>query len=397
MSAVKRDWERLAGKQKEIVANGFSSGNALICGGPEGIFFENYEGAKSADSGDPVMKDTVFHLYSMTKIVTVVSALQLYEKGLLDLDAPVYRYIPGFKNLRVCENAKVRPAGRDVTVRMLFSMTSGLSYFLADESGEAEKLAGRWRSDLKNGCSWSTLKFANEIAKVPLSFEPGTKYLYGLSHDVLGAIIEVISGETLDVYFERHVTAPLGMKDTCFYQKLPERLKPRLAANTAFINGRYENIPLPPRPVPIPLFEGTDDPGVFSGGSGLVGTARDYALFLAEMLKPEKGIIKPDTLSMMASPQLGEAQRACYNNPCGDPSISGPEHTFALGVRVQDREAETGSVGEWGWSGALGTWFFVSPKDGIYFVYMHQHSPAMHDAFIAGLRSEFYDILRKGR
>ncbi len=397
MVAADFNWERLAEKQKEIVAKGFSSGNALICGSSEGIFFENYEGTKSADPKDPVTRDTVFHLYSMTKLLTVVSAIQLFEKGLFDFDAPLYKFIPEFKNAAVYEDAKVRPAKRDITLRMLLSMTSGLSYFLSDGSGEAEKLAGRWRLDIANGRPWNTVKFAGEIAKVPLSFEPGTGYLYGLSHDVLGAVIEIISGMTLDKYFEEHITKPLGMKDTCFFQKMPDELKRRLASNTAFSNGRYENIPLPPRPVPIPLFEGTEDPGVFSGGSGLVGTAMDYALLLSEMLKPEKGILKPETLAMMTEPALDGAQRACYNDPCGDPSISGPEHTFGLGVRVQDREAATGSAGEWGWSGALGTWFFVSPKDGIYFVYMHQHSPAMHDAFIAGLRNEFYDILRKGR
>ncbi|MBP5313181.1 MAG: beta-lactamase family protein [Clostridia bacterium] len=392
-----RNWERLAEKQKDIIRLGFSSGNALLCGDRSGIFFENYEGSKSADPGSPVSCDTLFHLYSMTKVFTVTSAMQLIEKGLLDLDANVCDYIPEYTSMTVCEKGVIRPAETKITVGMLLSMTSGLSYFLSDESGEALKLADNWREDINKGRRWDTLKFAKEIAKVPLSFEPETKYLYGLSHDVLGAMIEIISGESLDVYFEKHMFRPLGMNETFFYQKMPEKLKPRLAENTSFENGRYVNIPLPPRPVPIPAFEGTGDSDVLSGGSGLVGTAGDYSLFLAEMLEPKKGILKPETVEFMVRPRLTEAQRVFYNDPAGDPSISGPEHTFALGVRVQDREAASGSVGEWGWSGALGTWFFVSPDDGVWFLYMHQHSPAMHDAFIAPLRNAFYEILRKGR
>ena len=370
---MERDWKRLADKQKEIVENGFSSGNALICGDKSGIFYENYEGTKSSDPSDPVCEDTIVHLYSMTKVFTVTAAMQLAEKGLLDTRAPLDRYLPEYGSMSVCEGGNIRPAAKKITVRMLLSMTSGLSYFIADESGKAAELAENWRKTLQSGGSWNTRKFAAELAVVPLSFEPGEKYLYGLSHDVLGALIETVSGEPLDAYFKNHIFDPLGMRDTCFYQKLPAEKRPKLAANTAFADGRFVNIPLPPRPVPIPLFEGTEDASMFSGGSGLVGTARDYALFLSEMSEPSKGILKAGTIAAMTVPQLSEKQRACYNDPDGDPSISGPEHTFALGVRVQDRFFGTGSQGEWGWSGALGTWFFVSPADGVWFVYMHQH------------------------
>ena len=390
-------WEGLAAKQRQIIEDGFSSGNALICGGPEGVFFENYEGTKTADPCDPVCRDTIFHLYSMTKVFTVTAVMQLVEKGVLGLDDPAEKFIPEFGNVTVWEDGRARPAVNKITVRMLLTMTSGLSYFLEDPSGKAKELADRWRADIQKGRGWNARRAAAEIASVPLSFEPGEKYLYGLSHDVLGAIVETVSGETLDAYFAKHIFEPLGMKDTFFYQRLPEELKPRLAENTAFESGRYVNIALPPRPVPIPLFDGVDDPEDMSGGSGLVGTTHDFALFLAEMLDPAKGILKRGTVENIVAPRLNEAQRRCYNDPNGDPSISGPEHTFALGVRVQDREAAsgTGSVGEWGWSGALGTWFFVSPKDRVWFVYMHQHTPALHDAFIAGLRNKFYEILKR--
>ncbi len=396
-----RDWTGLAENQRRIIAGGFSSGNALICGDRNGVFFENYEGTVRGGSGarPPVTKDTLFHLFSMTKVFTVTAALMLLEKGLIGIDDPVSDYIKEFARVKVFTDGKSLPVKEPVRLRHLFTMTSGLSYFLDDESGCGRMMAERWKRDLKNGLHWDTVRFARELASAPLEFEPGKRYIYGLSHDVLGAVIEVVSGKTLDVFFRDNIFRPLGMDRTFFRRRLPSELEPLLADNTAFINGDYENIPLPPQPVPIPAFEGTEDSAMLSGGAGLVGAARDYGIFLNEFLQPDNLLLKPDTVAFMTSPKLDAAQRAFYNAPGSDDSISGPEHTFAFGVRVQDREAPSGygSVGEWGWSGALGTWFFVSPADGVWFVYMHQHTPANHGAFITELRNTFYRILRTGK
>ncbi len=414
---MKRDWAKLVENQKKIIESGFSSGNALICGGNDGIFFENYEGfmqgidavtdcSGSGKAGNtagnstdplPVTRDTIFHLYSMTKVFTVTAALMLAEQGLIDIDAPVSRYIKEYDDVKVRKNGRAEPAVEILTVRSLFTMTSGLSYFL-DDPGGARKFAERWRKDVAAGNSWDTVRFARELASVPLEFEPGERYRYGLSHDVLGAIIELVSGKTLDAFFTDSIFRPLGMDNTFFRQDLPSYLEPKLAGNTAFINGRYQNIPLPPKPIPVPLFEGIDSSAVFSGGSGLVGTARDYGIFLSEFLRRDNRLLKPETVSFMTSPKLTASQRSFYNAPGSDNSISGPEHTFAFGVRVQDKEAASGSgsVGEWGWSGALGTWFFVSPADNVWFVYMHQHTPANHGAYIEELRNTFYKILKSG-
>ncbi len=392
---MKAAFERLARKQREVIDNGFAAGNALICGGKSGIIYENYEGIARPGSGTEAGPDTVFHLYSMTKVFTAVSALQLIGREKLDLNARLSEFIPEYSDVRVLERGKMRPVEKQITVRMLLTMTSGLSYFIDDRSGEAARFADKWRELRANGEHIDTRAFAGALAGIPLSFEPGKRFLYGLSHDVLGAVIEQVSGLSLAEYFRANIFEPLGMRSTFFYQDLPEELKPKLADNTALVDGRYEAIPLLPRPVPIPAFEGIDDPAMYSGGSGLVGTARDYGRFLAEMLDPKTGILTHEMLAELTRPQLNPAQRRYYNDPAADKSIFGPEFTFGLGVSVQDKAAKSGSAGEWGWSGALGTWFFVSPEEGVWFVYMHQHSPANHGQYIRGIRDTFYDIIRR--
>ena len=373
------DTNGLIQKQKSIIKNGISAGNALLFGDKNGITFENYAGEADAEKHTPMAEDTIFHMYSMTKVMTVVCALSLWEKGLLDLEAPVSEYIPEYTKLSVNDNGKIRAARKTMTVRNLFTMTSGLTYLY--EYGE--KTPDCLLKDL------DTVSFAKALATLPLSFEPGQRFNYSLSHDVLGAIIEIITGKTLDKVFKEKIFDPHKMKDSYFYQKIPEDKAGRLAKNTAFDNGKFVNIPLYSRPVPALEF---DSDKIFSGGSGLVCTARDYAAFLTEMSDNGGGLLKPETVKMMTAPQLNEEQRKYYNIDIMDPATFGEEHTFALGVKVQDKISKKrgGVIGEWGWSGALGTWFFVTP-DGDWFLYLHQNTPALFYKYIIDLRKAYYD------
>lgn len=378
------DNTKLLEAQKNVIESGIAAGNALLYGDKNGVIFNSCMGVSDAEKMTPVSDETYFHHYSMTKIFTVVSALILYEKGLLDLDGDVSRYLPAYADLTVYDNGMIRRAENRMTVRHLFTMTSGLTYLTDDFGGRVAEFERRFRAG-----AWDTVRFAEELASVPLAFEPGTQFRYGLSHDVLGALIEIISGQTLDRFFDEYIFRPLGMNDTYFYRKLPVEKEKLLAKNTAFIGGRYVNIPLPSRLVPC--FENTGDNKVLSGGSGLVGTASDYARFLAALLSDGGGLIKPETLELMTRPALTPEQRKTYNKKEFDSSSFGDEHTFALGVRVQDKEAPSGSVGEYGWSGALGTWFFIDVRDGMWFLYMHQHTPARHGEYICLLRDAFYN------
>ena len=372
---------KLIQKQESITDTGIASGSSLLYGDKDGVLFEHHYGVSDPERGTPVDSGTVFHMYSMTKVMTVTAALMLYDRGLLGLDDEVSRYLPGYADLTVCENGVIRKAESRMTVRHLFTMTSGLTYLAEDNPGGY--------SDIERGFGsggWDTVRFAEELSSVPLAFEPGAQFRYGLSHDVLGAIIEIISGKTLSEYMKEYIFTTLGMTDTYFYQDLPEKYLPRLAKNTEWNGEKYVNIPLPCRPVPALGVPGGGR--LYSGGSGIVCTARDYAKFLSAMLGG--GLLNRRTAAMMTSPQLTPEQRKSFNKPEFDPSTFGDEHTFGLGVRVQDRPARGGSVGEWGWSGALGTWFFVDVSDGLWFLYLHQHTPAGHGRYIIPLRNVFY-------
>ena len=380
---MKFDAAALTALSKRVIKDKIAAGNALLIGDGDGVLFENYEGVFDAEKGGAVSSDTLFHLYSMTKIFTVVSALLIFERGLIGLDDPVCEYIPEYASLTVRDNKAVKNAENVMKIRDLFTMTSGLTY-LTDKS--AEEIAG-FKERLKN--SPGTVGFAKSLASLPLAFEPGERFEYGLSHDVLGAVTEVVSGKTLDKFFADEIFALSGMTDTFFYQCIPADRLPRLAKNTAYKDGRFINIPFLNRPVPA--LDRTDGKSILSGGSGLVGTAKDLAAFLTAMISGR--ILKPGTLRLMTTPALTEAQRRYYNREGADAATFGREHTFGLGVRVQDGISETrrGSIGEWGWSGALGTWFFVCPESNQWFLYLHQHSPAKHGEYVIPMRNAFYD------
>ena len=375
------DTKGLIQKQNSIIKNGIAAGNALLAGDKNGVTFEHYAGEADAEKHTPLTENTIFHMYSMTKVMTVVCALSLWENGLLDLDAPVGEYIPEYAELSVCDNGKIKRADNVMTVLHLFTMTSGLSYLTEYDNNTLNGFTKRLKS-----CG--TVDFAKDLASLPLVFEPGEQFRYGLSHDVLGAVIEIITGKTLDIVFDEKIFKPLNMTDTYFYGKIPEQKAGRLAKNTAFGNGAYINIPLLDRPVPG---VNIDDTSIFSGGSGVVCTARDYAAFLSEMTDGGR-LLKPETYKMMTAPALTAKQRKFYNKKEFDKSAFGSEHTFALGVRVQDKISKQrgGAIGEWGWSGALGTWFFVNP-DRDWFLYLHQHTPAKHGEYITALRKAYYD------
>ena len=378
-----RDAKGLIRRQTQIINNGVAAGNALLFGDKNGTAFENYAGYSDAEKHTPVTADTIFHMYSMTKVVTVVCALMLWENGLFDIDAPVCEYIPEYADLSVVDNGKIRRAEKVMTVRHLFTMTSGLTYL--SEYGDKTPRC------LINGLD--TVGFAKALASLPLAFEPGEQFKYSLSHDVLGAIIEIITGKTLDTVFKEKIFDPLGMTDAYFYQDIPDEKAGRLAKNTAFDGKKFVNIPLYSRPVPT--LETLDGFRIHSGGSGLVCTAADYAAFLTEMSNYGGRLLKPETVKLMTAPQLDTEQRKYYNIDIMDKATFGEEHTFALGVRVQDKISikRGGVIGEWGWSGALGTWFFVNPG-GDWFLYLHQHTPAKHGGYITDLRKAYYDRRR---
>ena len=384
---------RLADAQRSIVESGKAAGSAALAGDSNGVLVESFVGMADVEAGRKIGRDTLYHMYSMTKPVTVVAAMQLIERGAMRLDDALSDYLPEFGRMTVWSQGLESPARNAIRVGHLFTMTSGLSYLAEDLVGK-EGFFERWRQSLSAGRPWGTVGFAREFAGLPLNFEPGTRFMYGLSHDVLGALVELISGQTLEAYCRENIFEPLGMSDTCWMQSLPEHRKSRLAGCYARLDGKWVRQPLLGRPLPVcpDLF----DPLMYSGGAGLIGSAGDYAKLLCALtgggcLNGTR-ILSEASVQAMAKPQLDGDVRATYNAFGPDQASFGPGLTYGLGFRVlaEPPLGDPGKPGEWGWSGALGTWFFIDPADGLWLLYLHQHIPAAHESFVPALRAAFY-------
>ncbi|MGZ6019997.1 MAG: serine hydrolase domain-containing protein, partial [Phenylobacterium sp.] len=283
----------------------------------------------------------------------------LVEEGKLDLDAPVSKYLPEYANLVVYQpDGTTKPATRTMLVRNLMSHTSGLIYGFIQPTTPLAKV---WDAGGENRDDVKLRDYAKLVAKLPLRTEPGTAWYYGRSIDILGAVVEVASGKTLDVAVKERVTGPLGMTDTGFWQ--PASQKARFAEPLA-----ASNMP----GIGNPFYDYTKKPVLFSGGGGISSTAEDYLRF-ALMLQGNgqyKGvrILKPESVAKMREDQTTPAIRgAGLFFP--DPGMG-----FGLGgsVVIDDKVARPGN-GTYSWWGIAGTEFWVDPKNDLFMVFMIQN------------------------
>ncbi|MDR0730268.1 MAG: beta-lactamase family protein [Treponema sp.] len=317
----------------------------------------------------PMDNETIYRIYSMSKTFTIVTAMTLYEKGLFKLHDPIGEFIPAFKDVKVAAHdergqLQIVAAKTPVTFEHLFTMTSGIPYPGAD-SYSARAFAeaqGRMEGEL------TTMKAAEAAAGIPLCFHPGEYWMYGFSHDVLGALIEVLSGKSLGAYMNEVVLEPLALKDTAFFVA-PEK-RSRLARAYEWTEGGLkEKTDLGPVPAAPPAFE--------SGGGGLNSTLRDvgrYGLMLLNdgRLDGER-ILSRKTLDLIRRNHIVPAQRLAQ---FGFSSIAG--YGYGLGVRTMMDTSLAGlnsSPGEWAWDGMLGTWYCVDPAEDMVAVFLIQRYP----------------------
>lgn len=295
----------------------------------------------------PVSEQTEYYMYSCTKPVTVVTVMTLVERGLLQLDDPVQKYIPAFAGAYVQKDGKKVVVGEKVTVWHLLTMTSGLSYDLRAPGLSAY---------LKENPAADTAQLAQAFVLDPLSFAPGEQWQYGVSHDVLGAVVEAVSGKSFYAYMKEAVLDPVGMQHTAFAKK--SELPPQMCAQYLWW-GKY-GFEYDMRNQYIL----TDNHQC--GGAGLHSTAQDYALF-CDMLAcggvAQNGnrILKEETMRLICTPQLNEAQQATFY--CS----TGPGYTYGLGVRV--RCDNQGHNGEFGWDSAAGALVLADPALGLSIAY----------------------------
>lgn len=350
------------------------------------VYFESF-GVRDVESRRPMTADTIFRLYSMSKAVTSVAAMMLVEDGKLGLDDPVARYIPDFAGVKVGVEKRdeagkpvLEPPRRPITVKDLLRHTSGLTYGFYGDS-QVRKLYAH--SDLYDG-DFDNAAFAARIARLPLSEQPGTLWNYGHSTDVLGRVIEVVSGQSLYAFEKARLLDPLGMTETGFHLA-DEAQRPRVAEPLP--NDRFDG---PIAGIKDPMLKRRWE----SGGAGMIGTIGDYARFVQMLLNggtlDGRRYLKPETIALMTSdhigPETGIARDQFYHP--GDTS------GFGLGFAVRTSVPPNTSwpLGEFRWDGAGGTFFFVNPRDDLFAILMMQ-APSQSGRIQLALKKLIYEAL----
>ena len=317
-------------------------------------------GARGLDNPEMLKPDDLFRIYSMTKAVTAVAALVLYEAGEFHLDDPVARYLPEFKEMGVFDGHAIRPAISGMTVRQLFTHMSGLSYGF-----RGEHPLSAMQQQLKLDQSADLTEFTQRLAQLPLRFEPGTEWGYSYASDVLGALIERISGQTLQAFMKSQVFDPLNMKDTSF-SVAPDQAH-RLTSMQAYNPESSELVVAHGLPFAGPQRVMQFD----SGGVGLFSTAQDYLNFL-EMLRAkgrflDRQILSPKTVALMTRDHLPRAISDANIGPDHNPTLGlGAGHGLGIGVYIDPvRRGVLSSAGEIDWGGASGTVYWMDPVEQI--------------------------------
>lgn len=355
-------------------------------------------GQADVESGRPLGDDAIYRIYSMTKPITSIALMQLYEQGLVLLEDPVAKYIPEFADGKVFVGGtptapQVRPAQTVMTVKDVLTHTSGLTYGFFFQNN----LDAMYREDgLGNFAlpDYTLEEGMKRLASKPLAFDPGAAWNYSMSTDVCGRLVEVIAGTTLDAYIAEHVTGPLGMVDTAFH--VPADKADRFTSNYALT---------PASPLTrIDAFDSSSylSPPVFlSGGGGLVGTLDDYQRFVDMLLNggelDGERVIGRKTLEYMTLNHLPEGKSL---NELGQSLFSEAVMEgmgFGLGFSTVVDPARHGantSYGEFAWGGAASTAFWVDPVEEITCVWMTQFMPSSHYPIRRELKATVYQALR---
>jgi CubicO group peptidase (beta-lactamase class C family) len=347
-------------------------------------------GRSDVESNLPMKKDTIFRIASQTKAFTSVAVMMLVEEGKVGLADPVSRFIPAFKKTTVAlppppgavpgSPVSVVPAKRAITIRDLLTHTAGISYGdgPAAEQWKAAGIQGWYFADRNEPVS----AVVERMAALPMDAQPGEKYVYGYNTDILGVVVEKVSGMTLAEFLQKRITGPLGLVDTQFY--LPPAQKDRLAAVYAAKDGKIERA-TDPRFGQGHYVEG---PRVaYAGGAGLLSTARDYGRFLQMLLNGGEidgvRLLGPKTVELMTVNHVGSL-------------YSDGNFGFGLGFEIVEdlgRAGRYGSVGEFRWGGAYHTYYWADPQEKLVGVLMTQLLPAGDSDLQSKFRALVYQAI----
>ena len=352
--------EALREELDAVVARGEFPGVTAMVARRGKVVFAHAAGLLDVETGAPARLDSLMRIYSMTKPITSVAAMLLVEEGKLDLDAPVARFFPRWKNMTVlaADDATRLPAERAVTARHLLTQTAGLAYgydgdSVVDRMYREAGLIGDW-----DYLARDTRELVTKLADLPLLFQPGARWHYGFSTDVLGHLVERISGQPLDAFLRARVFAPLGIRDAYF--DVPPAARHRFG--TDHIIGEDGAVTVRDNPREDPEFIGVT---FLSGGGGLVTTVGDYMRFC---LMLDGGgafagtrLLKAETVAAMTRNQLPDGV-----------TMGGEPFGLGFGIFGEEAVEHQPSPGSYYWGGAAGTFFWIDPAERIVGVFLPQ-------------------------
>ncbi|GAB3872386.1 serine hydrolase domain-containing protein [Hymenobacter segetis] len=352
------------------------------------VVYRKSFGVDNMFTQSPLRTDAIFRIASQTKALTSVGLMMLFDEGKFQLDDPISKYLPAFANAQVLANFNPKdstyttvPANGPITIRQLFTHTSGISYPVI---GSKEATAIYAKAGIPSGIGTPSGTLATSmdaLGKLPLMHQPGERFTYGLSVDVLGRLIEVLSGQSLDQFLRQRLFQPLGMKDTYFY--LPADKQARLV-RLYTENAAKQSVEMEPQGRMIPNYpkaKGT----YFSGGAGLSSTIDDYAIFLQMMLNngthQGRQLLKPATVAIITQNQMGAVSQGGNKFGLGF-SITTPENAKVPGL----------SAGSYEWGGIFGTTYWVDPQQKLVGLIYTQKYPNSTGRDLAGkFKSAVYE------
>ncbi len=363
--------DRMGPAMTQLIKDGKFAGISVTVARDGKVAYQREFGVADLAAKTPLRKDTIYRIFSMTKPITGVAVMMLLEEGAFVLDDPVSKFIPCYKNLKVFESEgpdglKTTAAVREMTIRDLLRHTSGLSY-----GGPANAVTKTYQPARVMDSTRTLAETAEAVCQVPLLFQPGTRWEYGISMDILGRIVELASGLPLDEFMQRRIFGPLKMVDTGFF--VPEAKLPRLASLYRW-TPEQGLTPVPPAASLDRYRKGTNL--LLSGGGGLVSTVSDYLRFATMLARGGEldgvRLLGPRTVALMTMNQL---PRGVDPLPWGGKN-GGNGYGFTMSVTT-DVAASTGygSVGDFGWDGAASTFFRVDPQERLVVLVMTQRMP----------------------
>ena len=350
---------------RHIEAGHITGGVTLVARHGKLVHLEAH-GQRGLDDARPMTTDALFRIFSMTKPITTVAAMMLYEEGYFHLNDPVAKYLPELANLEIYHQGELVPVGRPITIEQLMTHTAGLTYGWANDHPVElayQESALQYSDNLDD--------FLSKLGKLPLRFTPGERYHYSIATDVLGALVERLSGETLETFLSTRLFQPLGMDDTFF--NVPEDKLDRVVPNHGW-NPETNSLGPLPTLYQMPIQGVT----LFSGGGGLISSARDYLIF-CEMLRQGGSyegvrILGPKTVEFMTMDHLTTEVRNKGATEYPAQHLY-PGQSFGLGFGVITDPGQTGvisSLGAYSWGGAANTKFWIDPEEDLIAIFMTQ-------------------------